>query len=163
MTPRKLLPRQEAGQVTLDNRLPAKYPQRLVLESAVRSALAGLSGSWDVVVEAPSALTLVVAVVAPNGSAWTLSCCNPGHRHPESIAETVRAACSRRPWLNPDGAASRSTRAKRTTGPVEPPPAEGAKARVPPLPTRERAELKSDTAAGAAGARRRGDLGDDHT
>jgi hypothetical protein len=93
-----------AGQVILDNRLPPSYPQRLALETAIRRSLAGLPGNWKVVVEAQSALTLVVGVVAPDGSAWTMSCCNPEHRHPESIAETVRAACSRRRWLNPEAA-----------------------------------------------------------
>lgn len=116
----KLPPGSEAGQVTLDNRLPPKYPQRLALESAIRSALAGLAGPWDVVVEAPGALALVVAVVAPDGSAWTMSCCNPEHRHPDSIADAVRAACSRRRWINPDAVGTRSTRAKRTTAAVTP-------------------------------------------
>ncbi len=92
--------------MTLQNRLPPKHPQRLALETAIRSALAGLKGSWDVVLEAPEGLSLVIAVVGPEGSAWTMSCCNPAYRDPESIAETVRAACSRRRWLDLVGAAS---------------------------------------------------------
>ena len=92
--------------LTLHNRLPPKHPQRLALEAAIRRALAGLKGSWDVVLEAPEGLSLVIAVVGPEGFAWTMSCCNPAYRDPESIAETVRAACSRRRWLDLVGAAS---------------------------------------------------------
>lgn len=92
-------PRAHDSRVTLLNRLPPDHPQRPALENAIRDALAGLAGSWDVVVEAPGGPALVIAVVAPDGSAWTMSCCNPEHRDPESIAETVRAACARRRWL----------------------------------------------------------------
>ena len=104
MTERAMLSRQEA-QVTLQNRLPLKHPERLALEHAIRSALAGLKGSWDVVLEVPEGLSLVVAVVAPDGSAWTTSCYNATQRDSESIAETVRAACSRPHWLDSGGAA----------------------------------------------------------
>ena len=106
----RLPPQHEAGHVTLANRLPPKYPQRLALETAIRNALRGLAGRWDVVVEVPAGLSLVIAVVAPDGSSWTMSCCNPEHRDPESIAETVRAACSRRRWLDP---AAQTSGAKR--------------------------------------------------
>ncbi len=105
MTARKPPPPQGAGQVILHNRLPPKHPQRLELEAAIQGALASLTGSWDVVLEVPGGLSLVVAVVAPDGSAWTMSCCNPRHRDPASIAETVKAACSRRRWLEPAGTA----------------------------------------------------------
>jgi hypothetical protein len=101
---RRVRSQHEAGQLTLQNRLPPKHPQRLALETAIRSVLAGLGGSWDVVLEAPEGLSLVIAVVGPEGSAWTMSCCNPAYRDPESIAETVKAACSRRRWLVPAGA-----------------------------------------------------------
>jgi DNA-binding NarL/FixJ family response regulator len=94
------------AQVTLQNRLPPKHPQRHALEAAIRGALGGLSGSWDVVLEKPGGLSLVIAVVAPDGAAWTMSCCNAAHRDPESIAEIVRAACSRRRWLDPSASAS---------------------------------------------------------
>jgi hypothetical protein len=84
------------SRLVLRNRLPADHPQRLALEVAIRKALAGFGGGWDVVIEGQSPLTLVVAVVGPDGSAWTMSCCDPLRRDPESIAETVRAACARR-------------------------------------------------------------------
>jgi hypothetical protein len=93
--------REEGGQVALENRLPPTFPQRVALEIAIRNALAGLCGRWSIAIEEESALTLVVSVVAPDGAAWAMSCCNPGRRRPESIAETVRAACSRRRWLGP--------------------------------------------------------------
>ncbi len=88
-------------EVTVHNRLPPKHPQRLALESAIRKALAGLTGKWDVVLKVPEGLWLVISVLAPDGSAWTMSCCNPMYRDPESIADTVRAACSRRRWSTP--------------------------------------------------------------
>jgi len=96
----------ETGQVALQNRLSTQHPQRLALETAIRNALAGLTGKWDVVLEAPQGLSLVIAVVAPDGSSWTMSCCNPAYRDPESVAETVKAACSRRRWLEPSRAPS---------------------------------------------------------
>jgi hypothetical protein len=111
MTARKMPSRHEAGQVTLQNRLPPKHPQRLALETAIRNALAGLTGKWDVVLEVPEGLWLVIAVVAPDGSSWTMSCCNPTYRDPESIAETVKGACSRRRWLDPAGQGSGGNRA----------------------------------------------------
>jgi hypothetical protein len=101
MSARRVSSPAEVGLVTLQNRLPAKHPQRLALETSVRGALAGLEGSWDVVLEGPDGVTLVVAVIAPDGSSWTLSCCNPAHRDPEWIAASVRAACNRRRWLKP--------------------------------------------------------------
>lgn len=90
-----------SAEVTIDNRLPPRHPQRIALERALRSALVGLTGAWAVVVERPSELSLVIAVVAPDGSAWTMSCCDPDHRDPEAIAEIVRAACNRRRRLGP--------------------------------------------------------------
>jgi hypothetical protein len=95
-----------APNVTLDNRMPPKHPQRVALETAIRNTLAEFEGNWDVILEVPDGLSLAVSVVAPDGSAWTMSCCNPAHRDPDSVAETVRAACSRRRWLDPgvDGA-----------------------------------------------------------
>jgi hypothetical protein len=116
MTARKLSPRHEPGQVILHNRLPPEHPRRLGLETAIRSALAGLPGRWDVVLEGQSRLSLVVAVVAPDGSAITVSCCNPEQRDPASIAETVRAACSRRRWLEP----AKTLRANAGAGPESP-------------------------------------------
>lgn len=104
MTARKMSSPRETGQVTLQNRLSPHHPQRLALEAAIRNALAGLTGQWDVVLEVPQGLSLVIAVVAPDGSSWTMSCCNPAYRDPESIAETVRAACRRRRWLQPSTA-----------------------------------------------------------
>jgi hypothetical protein len=106
MTARKMSSLWEAGQVTLQNRLSPQHPQRLALETAIRNALAGLTGKWDVVLEVPQGLSLVIAVVGPDGSSWTMSCCTPAYRDPESIAETVRAACSRRRWLEPTTAKS---------------------------------------------------------
>ncbi len=97
----KLSPRHEAGQLILNNRLPPNHPRRLDLENAIRSALTGLAGRWDVVLEGPRGQALVVAVVAPDGSAWSMSCCNVAYRAPASIAETVSAACRRRRWLDP--------------------------------------------------------------
>lgn len=89
------------GGVTIHNRLPPKHPRRLAFEGAIRSALTGLTGDWVVVVDLPGELSLDIAVVAPDGSAWSMSCCNPERRDPEAIAETVRAACNRRRWLEP--------------------------------------------------------------
>ena len=86
MITKNMSSRQERGQVTLQNRLPPKHPQRLALQSAIRDTLAGLAGSWDVVLDAPEGLSLVVTVVAHDGSAWVMSCCNPAHGDPESIA-----------------------------------------------------------------------------
>ncbi len=111
MTARKSPPPPGAGQVILHNRLPPRHPQRLELENAIQSALAGLTGSWDVVLEVPGGPSLVVAVVTPDGSAWTMSCCNPRDRDPASIAETVKAACSRRRWLEPAGTAGGNVKA----------------------------------------------------
>jgi hypothetical protein len=105
MTARRGSSPPEVGRVTLQNRLSPKQPQRLALETAVRGALEGLEGNWDVVLEAPDGLPLVVAVIAPDGSSWTMSCCSPAQRDPESIAASVRAACNRRRWLKPGGAA----------------------------------------------------------
>jgi hypothetical protein len=102
--------RQEAGHVSVQNRLSPKHPQRLALETAVRGALAGLKGTWDVVLEVPEGLSLVIAVVAPDGSAWAMSYCSPVHGDPESIAQTVRAACDRRRWLEPARRGSRRDR-----------------------------------------------------
>src|SRR2546428_5575006 len=96
----------DTGHLALQNRLSPQHPHRLALEAAIRNALAGLAGKWDVVLEVPEGLSLVIAVVAPDGSSWTMSCCNPAYRDPESIAETVRAACSRRRWLEPTRSAS---------------------------------------------------------
>ena len=94
-------PQKDEIHVTVQNRLPPKHPQRHALETAIRGALEGLKGRWDVVLEKPGGLSLMIAVVAPDGAAWTMSCCNPAHRDPASIAEIVRAACSRRRWLDP--------------------------------------------------------------
>jgi len=93
-------PAQSSG-VAIHNRLPATYPRRIAFERAIASALAGFKGNWNVVIELPGEQSLVVAVVAPDGSSWTMSCCDPQHRDPEAIAETVRGACSRRRWLDP--------------------------------------------------------------
>jgi hypothetical protein len=105
MTSGKAPRRPQTGQVAFENRLPPSYPQRLALETAIRKGLAGLSGRWDVVVDAPGALALVVTVIAPDGSAWTMTCGNPPRRPPETIADTVRAACDRRRWLHREHAA----------------------------------------------------------
>jgi hypothetical protein len=141
---RKVSSRHETGQVTLQNRLPPKHPQRLALETAIRSALAGLNGSWDVVLEVPEGLSLVIAVVGPGGSAWTMSCCNPAYRDPESIAETVRAACSRRRWLDPAGAASGNAK-----GGAECPAAPAAsKSVAPPTPNPEPEQASFVTSGG---------------
>ncbi len=129
---RKVSSRHETGQVTLQNRLPPKHPQRLALETAIRSALAGLKGTWDVVLEVPEGLSLVIAVVGPGGSAWTMSCCNPAYRDPESIAETVRAACSRRRWLDPAGPAAPAA----------------SKSAAPPTPNREPGQASFVTSGG---------------
>ncbi len=119
--------------MTLQNRLPPKHPQRLALEAAIRSALAGLKGSWDVVLEAPEGISLVIAVVGPEGSAWTMSCCNPAYLDPEFIAETVRAACRRRRSLDPTGTASGNAKggAECPTSPA------ASKSVAPPTPNRE--------------------------
>jgi hypothetical protein len=85
--------------VAIHNLLPPTYPRRLAFEWAIADALAGFKGNWDVAIELPGEQSLVVSVVAPDGSAWTMSCCDPQNRDPEAIAETVRAACSRRRWL----------------------------------------------------------------
>jgi hypothetical protein len=97
MTARKLLRQADTGRLSFDNRLPPTYPQRLALERAIRSALAGLPGRWDVIVEAPRALPLVVAVVAPDTSAWTcmMNCGKPEDLLPKAIADSVRAVCRR--------------------------------------------------------------------
>ncbi len=108
MTARKRSPRREAGPLILHDRLPPNHPQRLGLESALRSALAGLAGRWEVVLELQSGPSLLISVVAPDGSAWTMSCCNREHRDPASIAETVYAACSRRRWLESASAGEQS-------------------------------------------------------
>lgn len=97
--------------MSVQNRLSPKHPQRLALETAVRGALAGRRGAWNLVLEAPEGLALVVAVVAPDGSAWTMRYCGPGLEDPESIAETVRTACDRRRWLQRGGAGPRGSRA----------------------------------------------------
>lgn len=122
-------PRGRDSRVTLHDRLPPDHPQRPALENAIRDALAGLAGSWDVVVEAPSGPALVIAVVAPDGSAWTMSCCKPEHRDPESIADTVRAACNRRRWRGPSKAASGSA----TGGAGRPDTPDAAKNEAPPV------------------------------
>lgn len=111
MIAKSMSSRHEAGQVTLQNRLSPKHPQRLVLQSAIRDALADLAGTWDVALEAPEGLSLVITVVAHDGSAWAMSWCNPAHGGPESIAETVRAACSRRCRLDRAGQGSGGNRA----------------------------------------------------
>jgi hypothetical protein len=86
--------------VAVHNRLPSGHAKRLALEAAIRVALAELAGRWDVTLET-GGCSLVIAVVAPDGAAWTMSCANPEQRDPEAIAETVKAACSRRRWLRP--------------------------------------------------------------
>jgi hypothetical protein len=96
--------------VAVQNRLSPTHPQRFALETGVRGALAGLRGTWDVVLEVPEGLSLVITVVAPDGSAWAMRYCGPGHEDPESIAETVRVACNRRRWLAPAGRGSREDR-----------------------------------------------------
>jgi len=103
MTARKLLPPADTGRLSFDNRLPPAHPQRLALEFAIRSALAGLPGRWDVIVTAPSVLTLVVAVVAPDASAWTwmMDCGKPEYLVPKAIADTVRTVCTRHRLLDP--------------------------------------------------------------
>jgi hypothetical protein len=103
--------RQESGHLTVQNRLSPKHPQRLALETAVRGVLTGLKGTWDVVLEVPEGLSLVITVVAPDGSAWAMRYCGPAQADPESIAETVRAACNRRRWLEPAGRGPRGKRA----------------------------------------------------
>lgn len=143
-TVRKMSSRHEGGQVALQNRLPPKHPQRLALETAIRSALAGLKGSWDVVLEAPEGLSLVIAVVGPEGSAWTMSCCNPAYRDPESIAETVRAACSRRRWLDPANAA----RGKAKGGAECPAARAASKSVAPPTSNREPGQASFVTPGG---------------
>lgn len=104
--------------VTIHNRLPSKLPRRIAFERAIESALEGFRGNWDVVIELPGEQSLVVAVVAPDGSTWSMSCCDPEHRDPESIADTVRAACSRRRWLDPIRMAAGAS--KREAAPVAP-------------------------------------------
>ena len=111
VTERKTSSRREAGQVSLQNRLAPTHPQRLVLENAIRGALAGLEGTWDVVLEVPEGLSLAIAVVAPDRSVWTISYGSPGHADPESIAQTVRAACDRRRWRRPAIRGSKGRRA----------------------------------------------------
>jgi len=138
MTASKTSSLRETGQVALQNRLSPQHPQRLALEAAIRNALAGLTGKWDVVLEVPRGLSLVVAVVAPDGSSWTMSCCNPAYRDPESIAETVKAACSRRRWLEPSRAASLNAKSGAaspgTSAALVP---DTAKSVLPPTPNRE--------------------------
>jgi hypothetical protein len=98
--------------VSIDNRLPPAHPQRVEIENAIRSGLAGLPGPWDVVVRAPSAGGLVIAVVAPDASAWTwmTSCCAPQYTGPEAIADTIRAVCGRRRGLDAQGTPNPSPR-----------------------------------------------------
>jgi len=100
------------AEVTVRCRLPTEFPERPTLENAIRSALGALGGRWDAVVEVQGGVVLAVALVAPDGSAWTVSCCDPEHRRPESIADTVRAACSRRRWLAPHGEPGESFEAR---------------------------------------------------
>lgn len=109
MNPGSVPDRREPERLTVENRLPPGYPQRVALEAAIRSGLVRMTGRWNVVLEAANALVLTISVVAPDGSAWTMTCCNPEHRQPESIAETVRAACGRRRWLGPGGARRRKS------------------------------------------------------
>jgi hypothetical protein len=106
--------------VAIHNRLPPMFPRRIAFESAIASALVGFKGNWDVAIELPGEQSLVVAVIAPDGSSWTMSCCDPRHRDPETIAETVRAACSRRRWLNPIGEADASQRGASPSPPQRP-------------------------------------------
>jgi hypothetical protein len=143
MTARKTSSLRETGQVTLQNRLSPQHPQRLALETAIRNALVGLTGKWDVVLEVPQGLSLVIAVVAPDGSSWTMSCCKPAYRDPESIADTVRAACSRRRWLEPTRAAS--VNAKRGAASPGTPAAfapDTVKSVAPPTPNREAGQAR---------------------
>jgi hypothetical protein len=138
MTARKTSSSRQTGQVTLQNRLSPQHPQRLALETSIRNALAGLTGNWDVVLEVPQGPSLVIAVIAPDGSSWTMSCCNPAYRDPESIAQTVRAACSRRRWHEPSVAAS--VNAGGGAASLGPPAAfarDTAKSVAPPTPNRE--------------------------
>jgi len=139
MTASKTSSLRETGQVALQNRLSPQHPQRLALETAIRNALAGLTGKWDVVLEVPQGLSLVIAVVAPDGSSWTMSCCNPAYRDPESIAETVKAACSRRRWLEPTRSASLDAK-KRAASPGASAAlaTDAAKSALPPTPSGNR-------------------------
>jgi hypothetical protein len=96
--------------LAVHNRLPPTYPQRLAFGRAIAEALVGLEGDWDVTIAFPGERSLVVTVVAPDGSSWTMSCCDPQRWDPESVAETVRGACNQGPWIE----AHPSTRGSRT-------------------------------------------------
>lgn len=89
--------------MALHNRLPPTYARRDDFERAITSALAGFRGTWEVALEPPGEHALVVAIVAPDGSSWSMTCCNPQQWDPQAVAETVRGACSKDRWLGPLG------------------------------------------------------------
>lgn len=82
-----------SASVTIANFLPPNHPHR-ALDGAIRAALAGLPGPWDVAIRLYEGPTLSIAIVAPDASRWTMSCSDLEPL--EVILERVRAACSRR-------------------------------------------------------------------
>jgi hypothetical protein len=87
---------EEASGLVVDNRLPAAHPQRKVIDTALRDALEGLPGRWDVSVDLSEGRTWTITVVAPDGSQWSMACASPAQEIVELIGERVRAACDPR-------------------------------------------------------------------
>lgn len=87
---------EEAPGVVVDNRVPAAHPQREAIDAALRDALAGLQGRWDVSIDFWEGRTWTIAVVGPDGSQWTMACASPARDIVELIGERVRTACDPR-------------------------------------------------------------------
>lgn len=101
----------------IENRLPASHPRRDALDRAIREALAGLPGPWDVSIDLDDGSFWTIAVVAPDGSRWTMACTGPDHLIFELTAERVRTACGlRRQRLEKEEAMMAKTKRKAPDG-----------------------------------------------
>ncbi len=85
----------------LHNRLPAGHRYRLGLEGALRAAIGGLSGPWEVSVYPVGRAWFYIDVVSPDASRWSVAIPVPEGPQAEEIAEIVRAGCARLVRIEP--------------------------------------------------------------
>ncbi len=141
--------------VSIDNRLPVNHPRKHVLERAIREALAGLPGPWDVSIDLIAGVSWSITIVAPDACRWSIACANPEHDVQEFIADRVRTACSRRRWLK-KGEATVAKKKKtvpevKPTGPAPAAPAPPAAGTPPSVRSPEALPGGGQQPAGSSG------------
>jgi hypothetical protein len=101
------------GGISIHNRLPPGHRCQATVAEAVRVALRGLPGPWDVSIEPIDRVWFRVAVVAPNGATWSASIRADEDWSPADLADTVRAACVRHRRLQAANPRRRAVRPAR--------------------------------------------------